>query len=240
MLYLLASNSILISQKTIMKKSPALLFLVYAAAVTVLQIILSYALGTFFHFSGYFLSMIFNFLISPIVYLLALHSVYKNDTGEKGAGHVFWGALIFMGVGIAAGFIFFLIQSQGYDYSIIDWLVFMIPQYLSWIAIMLVYALIASMWRLFKKAGQPGWACIVPIYNYIVLLRVVGKPWWWFFLLCIPIVNIVIIIIIYHHLSLSFGKGGGFTAGLVLLGIIFFPILAFGDSKYVGPGRKAT
>ena len=100
--------------------------------------------------------------------------------------------------------------------------------------------MIASMWTIFSKAGKPGWASIVPIYNLIVLLEIVGKPWWWLFLMLIPIVNIVILIIVYHNLSLSFGKGGGFTVGLILLGIIFLPILAFGDAKYVGSGEQQT
>ena len=96
--------------------------------------------------------------------------------------------------------------------------------------------MIASLWTTFSKAGKPGWAAIVPIYNLIVLLEIVGKPWWWLFLMLIPIVNLVILIIVYHNLSLSFGKSGGFTVGLILLGFIFLPILAFGDAKYVGPG----
>jgi hypothetical protein len=95
---------------------------------------------------------------------------------------------------------------------------------------------IASMWTIFSKAEKPGWAAIVPIYNLLVLLEIVGKPMWWFILMLIPIVNIVILIIVYHNLSLSFGKNAGFTVGLILLGVIFLPILAFGDAKYVGPG----
>jgi hypothetical protein len=92
------------------------------------------------------------------------------------------------------------------------------------------------MWTIFSKAEKPGWAAIVPIYNLLVLLEIVGKPMWWFILMLIPIVNIVILIIVYHNLSLSFGKNAGFTVGLILLGVIFLPILAFGDAKYVGPG----
>ena len=104
----------------------------------------------------------------------------------------------------------------------------------------IIVLMIASMWTIFSKAGKPGWASIVPIYNLIVLLEIVGKPWWWLLLMLIPIVNIVILIIVWHNLSLSFGKGGGFTVGLILLGIIFLPILAFGDAKYVGPGEQQT
>jgi hypothetical protein len=101
------------------------------------------------------------------------------------------------------------------------------------IPVVLIVLMIASMWTIFSKAGKPGWACIVPIYNYIVLLEVSRKPLWWIILLLIPVVNFIVLIIVFHNLSLSFGKGGGFTAGLIFLPVIFFPILAFGDAKYV-------
>lgn len=98
-----------------------------------------------------------------------------------------------------------------------------------------VALIIASMWTIFTKAGQPGWAAIIPIYNMIVLLKIVGKPTWWILLFLIPIVNYVFIIWTYNMLSKSFGKEEGFTVGMVILGIVFFPILAFGDAKYLGP-----
>ena len=96
----------------------------------------------------------------------------------------------------------------------------------------IVIFMIACMWKIYAKAGQPGWAAIVPIYNLVVLLQIVNKPVWWIILMLIPFVNFIILIIIYHRLSLSFGKGGGFTLGLILVGIIFFPILAFDSSVY--------
>lgn len=107
-----------------------------------------------------------------------------------------------------------------------------------WLAI--VVLLIASMWKIFTKAGKPGWAAIVPIYNLVVLLEITGKPTWWIILFIIPTVNIVFLIMMYHSLSLSFGKDAGFTVGLILLGIVFLPILAFGDATYIGPGGQST
>jgi len=106
------------------------------------------------------------------------------------------------------------------------------------VVIILIYAaiiilMIASLWTIFTKAGKPGWAAIIPIYNTIVLLDIIKKPWWWIFLLMIPIVNLIFLIIIYNNLAKAFGKGVGYTLGLIFLGIIFFPLLAFGDSKYV-------
>ena len=92
-----------------------------------------------------------------------------------------------------------------------------------------------SMWKIFVKAGQPGWAAIIPIYNAYILTKIVGRPWWWLLLMLIPFVNIVIAIILAIDLAKSFGKGGGFAVGLILLGFVFYPILAFGDARYQGP-----
>lgn len=97
---------------------------------------------------------------------------------------------------------------------------------------------IATMWKIYAKAGQPGWAAIIPIYNVVVLHQMVGKPVWWVLLYFVPIVNIVIAIIVTHALSLSFGKGTGFTVGLIILGFIFYPILAWSDAQYLGPAAR--
>jgi len=99
--------------------------------------------------------------------------------------------------------------------------------------------IIASFWKVFTKAGQPGWASIIPIYNIIVMLQIVGRPWWWLLLMLIPIVGLVIAIIVSIDMAKSFGKGAGFGIGLALLGFIFYPILGFGSAKYVGPSVKA-
>ncbi len=101
------------------------------------------------------------------------------------------------------------------------------------LAIVVFY--IAAGWKIYEKAGQPGWACIVPIYGAYILLKIVGKPGWWLLLYFIPLVNIVYFVWTYNMLSKSFGKDEGFTAGLLLLGFIFWPILGFGDAKYIGP-----
>jgi len=102
-------------------------------------------------------------------------------------------------------------------------------------AILLCVVMIAAMWKVFTKAGKPGWAAIIPIYNVIVLLDIAGKPAWWIVLYLIPIVNFVMLILTYVALAEKFGKGGGFAMGLVFLGVIFFPILGFGGAQYRGP-----
>ena len=94
--------------------------------------------------------------------------------------------------------------------------------------------LIASIWRVFEKAGQPGWAVIVPIYNLVVLLRIVGKPWWWLFLMLIPYIGYIWVVWTTNLLSKKFGKDEGFTVGLILLPIIFYPLLGFGSAQYQG------
>ncbi len=94
--------------------------------------------------------------------------------------------------------------------------------------------LIVSLWKIFTKAGKPGWASIVPIYNTIVMLEIAGKPIWWIILLFIPVVNLVISIIVIVELANKFGKSGGFAAGLIFLPVIFYPILAFSSAKYSG------
>ena len=92
--------------------------------------------------------------------------------------------------------------------------------------------IIASMWKIFTKAGQPGWAAIIPIYNAYVLLKVAGKPGWWLILMLIPIVNIVVSILMLVGITTNFGKGGGFVVGMIFLPIIFYPMLAFGSAEY--------
>ncbi len=98
----------------------------------------------------------------------------------------------------------------------------------------LIVFFVICYWKIYTKAGKPGWAAIVPIYNIIVLLEIVGKPVWWFLLMLIPCVNIVIAVIVSLELAKVFGKSTGFGVGLILLSPIFIPILAFGDAEYQG------
>ncbi len=98
----------------------------------------------------------------------------------------------------------------------------------------IVVFLIIAQWKVYTKAGKPGWAVLIPIYNTIILLEIAGKEWWWIFLFMLPIVNIVIMIIVMIEISKAFGKTGGFAVGLILLPIVFWPILGFGKAKYEG------
>ena len=99
-------------------------------------------------------------------------------------------------------------------------------------SVALLVLMIAATWKIFEKAGKPGWAAIVPIYNFIVLLEIAGKPLWWIVLLLIPFVNIVILIMVTISVAKNFGKGVGFALGMLFLSPIFYPMLAWGDAQY--------
>ncbi len=98
---------------------------------------------------------------------------------------------------------------------------------------------IIAMWKIFVKAGEPGWAAIIPFYNVYVLFKITWGSGWKFLLLLIPIANIVIAIITMVKLAKAFGKGGGFAVGLIFLSTIFYCILAFGSAQYQGVPQKA-
>jgi hypothetical protein len=106
----------------------------------------------------------------------------------------------------------------------------------------LVFSLIPliAMWKVFTKAGKPGWAVLIPIYNLFVLLEIVGRPAWWLFMFFIPLVNVVLLVFVAFDLAKSFGKGNGFGLGLVFLSLIFILILGFGSAEYVGPAAAVA
>jgi len=99
---------------------------------------------------------------------------------------------------------------------------------------------IVSLWKIFKKAGKPGWASIVPIYNIYIMCEIAEKEWWYILLLCVPFVNIYAIIVLYNGMAKKFGKGGGFVVGMILLPVVFFPMLAFGKDATVVNNQPNT
>ena len=103
------------------------------------------------------------------------------------------------------------------------------------VGLVLAIVAIVGMWKVFEKAGKPGWAAIVPIYNIIVLCEIVGRPLWWVVLLLVPCVNIVAAVILSIDLARSFGQSAGYGIGLAFLSFIFYPMLGFGPAQYVGP-----
>jgi hypothetical protein len=110
------------------------------------------------------------------------------------------------------------------------------------LAVFGVIALVATvigiivMWKVFAKAGQPGWASIIPIYNFYVMTKIAGRPGWWTVLLLIPFVNVVVLAIMSIDIAKSFGKDAVFgIVGLFLFSIIGYAILGFGNAQYRGP-----
>ncbi len=99
----------------------------------------------------------------------------------------------------------------------------------------IIVIVLAGFWKMFTKAGQPGWAAIVPIYNAYIMCKIAGRPGWWVVLLLIPYINFIFWIIVTLDLAKSFGKSIGFAVGMILLSFIFIPILGFGDAEYQGP-----
>lgn len=121
---------------------------------------------------------------------------------------------------------------------------------MAWVIIIVFFAIaiiaIAGMWKTFAKAGKPGWAAIIPIYNLVVLIQIAEKPMWWIAIFLLggiipiagPLAVLVFSIMLYIAVAEKFGKSAGFGVGLAFLGFIFWPMLGFGDAQYQGGGNS--
>ncbi len=98
---------------------------------------------------------------------------------------------------------------------------------------------IAALWRMFTKAGRPGWGAIIPIYNLYLFLKLAGRPVWWLLLYLVPGVNVIVHIVVSIGVARSFDKGTMFGIGLWLLPWIGVPILGFGSARYAGANPTA-
>lgn len=103
---------------------------------------------------------------------------------------------------------------------------------LAYVGMLLV--IIASMWKVFTKANQPGWAVLIPIYNLYVMMKIGDNSGWLLLLMVIPILNIYAAGKMHVGIAKAFGKGIGWGVGLWFLPFIFFPMLGFGDATYRG------
>lgn len=103
------------------------------------------------------------------------------------------------------------------------------------IGLVIAIVVIAGMWKVFEKAGEPGWACIIPIYGTMVLAKIAKKPMWWGLLPLIPYVGFIWSIWIINLVAKNFGKGVGMTIALIF--VVGWPILGFGDAEYIGDGE---
>ena len=105
----------------------------------------------------------------------------------------------------------------------------------------LIVLIFASMWKIFVKAGRPGWEGIIPIYNnYVLTTQIIGRPILFFILTLVPCVNFIIMILLMIDLAKAFGKSTGFAIGMIVLPFIFLPMLAFGDATYSGPVHQGA
>lgn len=131
----------------------------------------------------------------------------------------------------------------------VGWLLIFIPLF----AVLLGLAIfeIVAVWRVYEKAGKPGWACLIPIYNYWVFAEIAGKPGWWglaLLLSVIPVIGTIFAVIVMVILSIgvarNFGKSDAFgVIGLWLFSAVGVPMLAFGPATYQpvdGPVRTPT
>jgi Family of unknown function (DUF5684) len=92
----------------------------------------------------------------------------------------------------------------------------------------------AGMWKVFEKAGNPGWTSLIPVYNMILLVRMAGKPDIWILYMFIPLANLVFGILVMMDVAKKFGQSAAFGVGMIFLPMIFYPILGFGDARYLG------
>jgi len=102
------------------------------------------------------------------------------------------------------------------------------------IQLVLAAIVVAGMWATFKKAGEPGWAAIVPIYNTYLLVKIGDNAWWWLLLLFVPVINVLALAKISVDVAGTFDKGILFGLGLAILPFVCYPILGFGDSQHRG------
>ena len=110
---------------------------------------------------------------------------------------------------------------------------------LVWLAVMVV--VVIGGWKMFEKAGQPGWAILIPFYNLYIMLKIAGRPGWWLLLYFLPLVNLVIMIVVAIDIAKAFGQSAVFGFFLLfLLSGIGYLILGFGDYRYQGPVAAAA
>jgi hypothetical protein len=108
-------------------------------------------------------------------------------------------------------------------------------------AVVLWLIVILAFWQVFVKAGKPGWASIIPIYNVYVLLKIAGRPGWWLLLYLIPIVNLVVNIIVSIDVAKAFGKSAAFgVVGLWIFSVFGYVMLGYGDATYRGPSAAGS
>ena len=133
-----------------------------------------------------------------------------------------------MNIGRTTGLATILLQSSSDDVSMMPFIGFMI------VALIISAVTIAGIWQIFVKADEPGWKSLVPLYNVILWLRMIGRPWWYVLALVTPITAVILWIILAFGTARSFKRGIFFALGVTFLPFIFIPALGFGQAEYIG------
>lgn len=206
----------------------------WAISFSIAQLMLSLQIGDYLTTSV--VPDFFGLAALLVLSLLALRDLEQKIGPDMGPGRAFalfgWMLLALVLVGVAVILLQHLIGVEALEGNLRDRLIIHLLN-LNPVRLVFVYsvALFAySLWRVFVKAGKPGWASLVPVYNSIVCCEIGGRPTWWVAMLFIPFVNIVFGVMIVHGISKAFGKDQGFTAGLIFLPFVFYPLLAFGPA----------
>ena len=97
---------------------------------------------------------------------------------------------------------------------------------------------LVATWKVFTKAGKPGWGAIIPVYNIVLLCNIASKPGWWALFYFIPLLNIVVDVIVFDRIAKRFGKSSRFGLGLTFLSFVFLPILAFSSARYTSKRKR--
>lgn len=130
-------------------------------------------------------------------------------------------------------------QEMAADYNAYDMMYTMIGTGVMTVYMVMILAItvltIIARWKIYTKAGKPGWGSLIPFYTNYCLFEIAWGNGWLFLLGFVPCVNIVVTIMVQFKLAKAFAKGTGFGFGLLFLNTIFTLILGFGDARYVGP-----
>ena len=188
---------------------------------------------------------ILNIFFLLAVYIIAILEFSKKRNHRANVGEIFGLSGLIFGITLIGGIVWSSISFKfftpipaelgnvdGFDATAYYFASMGMSSLISF-ALALAGIQLAGIWRTFQKAGKAGWESIVPVYNYCVMAEIGKNPVWWGILVLIPLVNIVFVIMILNGVAKAFGKDVGWTVGLIFLGFIFWPLLAWGGAKYI-------
>lgn len=122
-----------------------------------------------------------------------------------------------------------------YYYDTYDSIVNMFSGITLLIILIIEILILFATWKMYEKAGEAGWKCLIPIYNTYILYKIINGNGWTFLITLIPFIGWIYSIIVLNRLSKAFGHGIGFTLGLIFFSPIFYLILGLGTDEYYGP-----